>query len=107
MVTCDPSKDGLPLIQFYVSLLDDCIYSNLDVASVWLGFANIVLWTFAAVPQMLEVYRTKSVEGLDVRFLIAWLLSDTMAFAVQTFHITQHTSLQKKVPPTNFARIYA
>lgn len=40
------------------------------------GAASILCWLLAQVPQLVHNYRTKSVDGLALPFLVSWLLGD-------------------------------
>jgi len=83
---CDPAiKGGYAFSQFLGDLMHDCVYSPADTISVILGFANILLWTIATIPQMRQNYLRKNVDALDVRFLLIWLVGDSMSFLGSVF----------------------
>lgn len=62
MSSCDP--------QSWVSLI-----SNVS------GGISFASWTVAQLPQLVETYRTKSVEGLSPWFICVWVLGDLCSFA--------------------------
>lgn len=47
-----------------------------DTLSVVLGYTSIVCWLGAQLPQIVENFKTQSVDGLALPFLVNWLFGD-------------------------------
>ncbi|KAL7006083.1 hypothetical protein EMMF5_004421 [Cystobasidiomycetes sp. EMM_F5] len=60
-----------------------------------LGAASIICWLFAQFPQLIANWRSASVEGLALPFLLSWLLGDitNLAGCILTFQLPFQTYL--------------
>ncbi|KAH3742804.1 lysosomal amino acid transporter 1 [Pelomyxa schiedti] len=53
-----------------------CSYTPRQVASFYLGLANILCWIFAYFPQIWLNYRGKKAEAMSYAFIVSWLVGD-------------------------------
>lgn len=51
-----------------------CLCSTKDVISLTLGVISVLSWGVAEIPQLITNYKEKSVEGLSLMFIMAWIL---------------------------------
>lgn len=74
---CEPTNDhGVPYVQWMHALFGDCVYGTRETSSVLLGYASILCWLNAQLPQIYENYKLGSTDSLSFPFLINWLLGD-------------------------------
>ncbi|CAG8748607.1 12900_t:CDS:2 [Dentiscutata erythropus] len=95
VTSCDPlTRDGEPYVQWIYTLFGTCVYGKQEMISILFGntlefrdmsvslvlvclcYLSIVCWLNAQIPQLLQNYRNKSVDGLSFPFLVNWLLGD-------------------------------
>ncbi|KAI8974471.1 PQ loop repeat-domain-containing protein [Pilobolus umbonatus] len=77
MTICLPTEEGVPYVQWINSLFGDCVYGTQDAVSLLLGYASILCWLNAQLPQVIENYKMGSADGLSFNFLSIWLAGDT------------------------------
>ncbi|KAF8403504.1 hypothetical protein HHK36_011608 [Tetracentron sinense] len=53
-----------------------CLCSLKDGVSLSLGFASVISWGVAEIPQIITNYKGKSAEGLSIAFLMTWIVGD-------------------------------
>jgi uncharacterized protein with PQ loop repeat len=74
---CDPSEvDGHAYVQWIGTYFGDCVYSSVDVAGWALGMISVGIWIVALLPQIFQNFKSKSVEGMSLMFLLSWLVGD-------------------------------
>ena len=74
---CAPlQKDGHGFVQWIGTGFADCVYSEKELVSFYLGLSSILIWCFCQAPQFVENYKRGSVEALSKWFLIIWLSGD-------------------------------
>jgi hypothetical protein len=74
---CAPlQKDGHGFVQWIGTGFADCVYSEKELVSFYLGLSSILVWCFCQAPQFVENYKRGSVEALSKWFLIIWLSGD-------------------------------
>ncbi|KNE56650.1 hypothetical protein AMAG_02435 [Allomyces macrogynus ATCC 38327] len=57
-------------------LFAECAYSRTEATSVVLGYASVLCWVGAQMPQVLQNWRRQSAAGLAIPFIAVWLLGD-------------------------------
>ncbi|KAF1801570.1 PQ loop repeat-domain-containing protein [Mucor lusitanicus] len=77
MTVCIPTQDGVPYIQWINYVFGDCAYSTQEAVSLLLGYASILFWLNAQLPQVIENYKMGSADCLSLNFLSIWLAGDT------------------------------
>ncbi|KNE54988.1 hypothetical protein AMAG_00925 [Allomyces macrogynus ATCC 38327] len=72
-----PAMPGAPPASPLIYLLfAECAYSRVEAASVVLGYASVLCWVGAQMPQVLQNWRRQSAAGLAIPFIAVWLLGD-------------------------------
>ncbi|KAJ3361043.1 PQ loop repeat-containing protein 2 [Allomyces javanicus] len=72
-----PALPGAPPASPLIYLLfAECAYSRTEAASVVLGYASVLCWVGAQMPQVLQNWRRQSAAGLAIPFIAVWLLGD-------------------------------
>ncbi|KAJ3374979.1 PQ loop repeat-containing protein 2 [Allomyces arbusculus] len=72
-----PAMPGSPPASPLIYLLfAECAYSRVEAASVVLGYASVLCWVGAQMPQVLQNWRRQSAAGLAIPFIAVWLLGD-------------------------------
>eukprot|EP00122_Pirum_gemmata_P005679 Pgem_evm1s5178 len=50
-----------------------------SLASQIIGYISTSIWIIVSIPQLYEMYKLKSSEGMAILFLLSWLLGDTLS----------------------------
>ena len=56
----------------------ECVITERDSISFWIGFSSLIFWIFAQAPQFWKNCRSGSASGLSLLFLMQWMLGDTL-----------------------------
>lgn len=71
---------GAALVGWIAALTGQCVYKPAEIS--WtLGWVSFVIWLGAQLPQIVENYMNKSVEGVSLFFLCIWFVGDLTNFA--------------------------
>eukprot|EP00936_MAST-01D_sp_MAST-1D-sp1_P002698 g2698.t1 len=70
------TKGGHAWVHWVGEYFADCVYTNREVASFYLGLSSIACWCFCQAPQFYENYRRGRCESLSKWFLVIWLTGD-------------------------------
>lgn len=54
------------------------MYGTQATVSLLLGYASILFWLNAQLPQLIQNYKSGSAEGLSLKFLTIWLAGKTL-----------------------------
>ena len=67
-------------IDWIAKIFGDCVITTRDNWSFWVGTISSLIWLFSSVPQYVQNYRTKSVEGQSPFFFMLLLVGDICCF---------------------------
>jgi uncharacterized protein with PQ loop repeat len=56
----------------------ECVITERDSISFWIGFSSLGFWIFAQAPQFYKNCRLGSASGLSLLFLMQWMLGDSL-----------------------------
>ncbi|CAO3659052.1 unnamed protein product [Umbelopsis ramanniana] len=74
---CTPTSiDGVVYNHFIKAIFGECVYGYKETLSLLFGYASILSWLNAQLPQVIENYRRSSAESLSLTFLMIWLAGD-------------------------------
>ncbi|KAL2333668.1 hypothetical protein Fmac_014881 [Flemingia macrophylla] len=69
-------KERKPCVRWAEKYFKDCLCNFKDDMSFGFGFASLVFWGVAEIPQIITIFRTKKSHGVSIIFLLTWVAGD-------------------------------